>query len=329
MDIENLKRDYNLKVSRFDQLKDEAEYILSNAIKSAKIKIHSILGRVKEFDSFLKKVEMKVADNPFEDINDLVGMRVVCLFRSDILKIGDIIRKEFLIIAEDNKIDGYEVSSFGYQSVHFIVKIKPDYFGPRYNSIKDIQFEIQVRTVSMDAWAIISHYLDYKTDKDVPLNLRKDFYALSGLFYVADTHFELFFQSGMESKEISEKRIAKEGISQDEELNLDTFRAYVKNKIKDHEITKDDKGYSELLNELLNANYKTIREIDDKVNGGWNAFIEYEKNHPPHSEAGRKYNAIGVIRALMTIVDENYYRFRKPKPLKMDNYIKYRNLVKN
>ena len=83
------------------------------------------------------------------------------------------------------------------------------------------------------------------------------------------------------------------------------------------------------MNELLNANYKTIREIDDKVNGGWNAFIEYEKNHPPHSEAGRKYNAIGVIRALMTIVDENYYRFRKPKPLKMDNYIKYRNLVKN
>ena len=80
----------------------------------------------------------------------------------------------------------------------------------------------------------------------------------------------------MESKEISEKRIAKEGISQDEELNLDTFRAYVKNKIKDHEITKDDKGYSELLNELLNANYKTIREIDDKVKEAIRKLGAYE-----------------------------------------------------
>jgi len=58
----------------------------------------------------------------------------------------------------------------------------------------------------MDAWATVSHYLDYKTDADVPLGLRKDFQALSGLFYLADTHFEMFYgatgRSQQETKDL-------------------------------------------------------------------------------------------------------------------------------
>jgi len=55
--------------------------------------------------------------------------------------------------------------------------------------IKKIPFEIQVRTIAQDAWAAISHYLDYKKKSVIPDQLKRDFHALSGLFYVADTHF--------------------------------------------------------------------------------------------------------------------------------------------
>jgi putative GTP pyrophosphokinase len=328
MDVETIKKDYARKSPILRQLREEAEFILLNAIKSNKIKIHNILSRVKELDSFLKKIERKESNTSSEEIVDLVGLRVVCLFRSDIPLIGNIIRSEFSIISEDDRIEGSEVSSFGYQSVHFVVKIKSDYSGPRYNLIKDIPFEIQVRTVAMDAWAIISHYLDYKTDKDVPLTIRKDFYALSGLFYVVDTHFELFYHSSIENRESTERRIIN-GISPSEELNIDTFRAYVKSKIKEHEIPKSDvSGYSEIVNELLSAGYKTIKDIDIAVDRGWHAFIEYENHYPPHSKVGSKYNAIGVVRGLMTIVDENFYKHRKVKPTKLDEYQKYRHLVK-
>jgi len=52
----------------------------------------------------------------------------------------------------------------------------------------------------MHAWSIISHYLDYKTPNAVPSELKRDFNALSGLFYVADQHFEMFFKSSKASR---------------------------------------------------------------------------------------------------------------------------------
>jgi ppGpp synthetase/RelA/SpoT-type nucleotidyltranferase len=71
----------------------------------------------------------------------------------------------------------------------------PDnYTGPRYEDLKGLKAEIQIRTIAMDAWSNVSHYLEYKTPEAAPSSLRKDFYALSALFYLADTHFELFFQ---------------------------------------------------------------------------------------------------------------------------------------
>jgi ppGpp synthetase/RelA/SpoT-type nucleotidyltranferase len=79
-----------------------------------------------------------------------------------------------------------------YQSVHFVGRIHPSRSGPRYDSIKGQRFEIQVRTILMDAWANVSNYLDYKSDRSIPSELRRDFFALSGLFYVAEQHLEPF-----------------------------------------------------------------------------------------------------------------------------------------
>lgn len=324
MNAEELKKEYILKRPLFDHLKGESEFIMNKSIASAGIRIHGISGRVKEFDSFFRKIDRGQLVAPFEDITDLVGLRIVCLLRSDIPVIGNIIRRDFDVVSEDNKIEGNEISSFGYQSVHFIVKIKSCYVGPRYDAVKNIVFEIQLRTVAMDAWAIVSHYLDYKTDKDVPFELRKDFYALSGLFYVADTHFEFLYRSSIESKEKSEIRITNKNVLSNEELNLDTFRAYIKRKIVDHEVPKaDTRGYSELLNELKFAGYKTIKELDVQVDRGMEAFLKYEKEHPPHFKPGSKYNAIGVIRGLMCIVDDQYRKESQP-----GMYDKYRYLVK-
>lgn len=39
-----------------------------------------------------------------------------------------------------------------------------------------LTFEIQVRTLCMHAWAVVSHYLDYKGDWDVPADLKLSLY---------------------------------------------------------------------------------------------------------------------------------------------------------
>src|SRR5207237_2679158 len=105
--------------------------------------------------------------DPLNEIHDTVGIRVVCLFLSDIARVGALIRERFSVLVEDNRIEGTDVSSFGYMSLHFDVTMKQEHKGPRYDSISGLPFEIQVRTIAMDAWANVSHHLDYKSDKDL------------------------------------------------------------------------------------------------------------------------------------------------------------------
>ncbi len=221
MDNETLSQQFQDKKRTFENLETEGLYIIHKALQSTDIKLHSIGSRVKDLQSFLDKAERIQTKKPFEEVHDIVGLRVICLFLSDIDRIGTAIREAFLVVSEDNKIEGSEVSSFGYMSVHFIVTRKKEYSGPRYDHILKIPFEIQVRTIAMDAWANVSHYLEYKSEIDVPTDLRRDFYALSGLFYVADKHFEVFFRSRDESREQMAEAFAKPNLP----ISPDTSRA--------------------------------------------------------------------------------------------------------
>ena len=53
-----------------------------------------IQGRVKEYDSFVRKILRKDIDNP-EEINDLLGLRVICFILSDTKKVNEVIEKNF------------------------------------------------------------------------------------------------------------------------------------------------------------------------------------------------------------------------------------------
>lgn len=175
-----------------------AKYRLFTEISKKKIKIHSLEDRIKTFDSFLDKMKRKKTKEPFREIQDLLGLRIVCLFRSDLYSIRTIIRDIFEVIEEDNKIDNTAANIFGYMGIHFIVKLK-NVSGEDQMPIGDLPFEVQLRTIGQHAWASISEYLYYKQETSVPRNLRRDFYALSGLFHVADSQFEILRKQQLES----------------------------------------------------------------------------------------------------------------------------------
>src|SRR5689334_10659718 len=158
MDYEELMKQFKARVPLFEQLREEASYALSQAIQGSRIKYHSFPSRVKELDSFLEKVRSREAKEaaeaqntdwqPFEAIHDIVGLRVVCLYLSDLNRIAVVIRDTFEVLSENDKIEGAEVSSFGYMSVHFVARMKQAYTGPRYDNIAGLLFEIQVRTIA-------------------------------------------------------------------------------------------------------------------------------------------------------------------------------------
>jgi ppGpp synthetase/RelA/SpoT-type nucleotidyltranferase len=187
IDTDSIIKEYEANSQIYEDLAESVRYELSKKIKG--IKTHSISYRIKKLSSLLDKARRKNIEKPFEQIHDIVGFRIVCLFLTDLDDIKKIIFKEFEVFETDDKVNDMEVNIFGYMSLHLKAKLKSSFESPCGEDIKKILFEIQVRTIAQDAWASISHHLDYKKESVISDQLKRDFHALSGLFYVADTHF--------------------------------------------------------------------------------------------------------------------------------------------
>jgi hypothetical protein len=239
-----------------------------------------------------------VAGAPFDLIEDIAGIRIICLYRSDLEKIEAIIRNNFRVVSSKTMRDQTSLT-FGYMSDHYIVMIPASCSGIRYDSIKNLKCEIQVRTVAMHAWATVSHQLDYKQDVDIPSQFKNDFYALSGIFYVADTLFEQFRNARDESARILVKRTMDKEFNLDYEINLDTMNAFLDWKFPDRK-QYGPSSVSELLSDLTEAQVKTFRELNELIDNNMDWFLEHEAKKPPHGQKGQKFAQIGVIRIILT-----------------------------
>lgn len=305
-----LKTEYESKKEKYSRLKEEIYFSLEQNLKKQEIELHGdIQCRIKEFDSFYSKIiRYEIRDDPFDIIKDVVGIRIICLYRSDLKKIGKLILDNFKIVETDIKSKKISSKEFGYLADHYIVNLSRTCNGPRYDGIKFLQCEIQVKTLLMDAWDSISHHLDYKQEIDIPSKLRRDFYALSGLFYVADTHFELFRDSVKTLKAELQKSVKKDEFDLTQELNLTSLRVYLNSKYKSRE-KNEEKDYSELLKELIEVGYDNFEKLDYNLDRGYVAVLTSEKEKPPTESGGRektKYSDVGIVRATLNYVDPNY-----------------------
>lgn len=320
MDTKKIDNEYNLKIGRYNLLREEALFIIKEKLAETDIKISSIENRIKSKESFVNKAIANEFETPFEKITDILGIRIITLFLSDLEEVVNIIKKSFETISIDDKVNS-TTADFGYMSIHILAKMKNEFKGPRYDNIKDIVFEIQVRTITMNSWANISHYLDYKSDFDIPQNLKRDFYALSGLFYVADQHFELFFNQSKENRKRIDILFEKGNNKYDEEINFDTLNSYLKLKIPDRDNSSSN-NISDVIEELRVCGYNKIQQIEDAFERCWDAFILYEKENPPFDEdEPTTFSDVGVVRVIFEIFDENYRNYRKTSK-KLDRYIK-------
>lgn len=174
---------YNFAMQR---LETELNILLKEyEFKNGYNPVEHIKTRMKSLDSAVKKLDDRgydvSVDNLIRKVYDMIGVRIVCSFLSDVYEIVDLIRgsKQFIIKRENNYID-YPKES-GYRSYHLIVLV-PIHLGER---TEYIEAEIQIRTVAMDFWASLDHKLRYKMVDNVSdeikfgtLECSKDIYEL-------------------------------------------------------------------------------------------------------------------------------------------------------
>lgn len=176
-----------------DGLTMKVEQLLQALLNDEGIR-YSIESRTKIFDSLKDKIVRKNIQNIREELTDLSGLRIILYYKSDIEKVEEIIKSNFLI-DNSNSIDKatlLEINEFGYLSVHYIAKINAQRANlPEWKIYKDLKMEIQVRTILQHAWASISHEISYKKKQDLPRELGRKLSILAGLFELADDQFEI------------------------------------------------------------------------------------------------------------------------------------------
>jgi len=177
----------------YEKLKDVVVYDLNQVLRERDLntKIHGgVISRVKDVDSFRGKIANKNYPDPLANTRDLLGVRIVCLYPSVLEDIDKVINETFTVVRYEDKGKGAEPELWRYSSIHYDCQLPENCSGLRYDDIKGLVFEIQDRTILQDTWATVEHKLGYKSEKQIPDELKREFSALAGLFHVADQRFQ-------------------------------------------------------------------------------------------------------------------------------------------
>lgn len=146
--------------------------------------IEQVNGRVKTISSILEKAQKKqIPLNEIEEkVEDIAGIRIICQFVEDIQKVVEIINKrtDMRIKSEKDYISHRKES--GYRSYHLIII----YTVQTLRGTKEIQAEIQIRTLAMNFWATIEHSLQYKYKQNIPEHIRTRLTTASEAIVVLD-----------------------------------------------------------------------------------------------------------------------------------------------
>jgi putative GTP pyrophosphokinase len=59
---------------------------------------------------------------------------------------------------------------------------------------KELQVEIQIRTIAMDFWAALEHQLHYKTRCEVPLSLKEELKECAEIIALTDLRMQDIYQ---------------------------------------------------------------------------------------------------------------------------------------
>jgi putative GTP pyrophosphokinase len=271
-DIQKLEAEYRVLRPSLDRFLISVTRILSGALQPQKnILAVSVQSRVKDWDSIVEKLERKPRLlRGITELSDLVGLRVIVLFRPDVHVAREIIRGTFDVTEEDDKHLKLGQTQFGYVSLHFAVTFSNDWLSTHelfeYSSL-DLCGEIQLRTLAEHHWAAAEHALQYKQIANLPPELQRDLTRLAAQLEGIDLEFERI----VKSKAAYQRKAARAQVLTVDLLELLLDRVLpAKNKIA-------EEPYASLMDDLVHFGFVRPKQLSDLLMTHASAVIEEDE----------------------------------------------------
>lgn len=216
---EALLEQYREQLPLLEQLSKEVYNQLRQVLHEQAVELSGIECRVKTESSLAGKLERK-GDKyaSLEDITDLVGLRIITFYTDDVDKVAAIVQQLYEV-DWSNSVDKrklHELTSFGYNSLHYICRLKGG----------KIPFEIQMRTALQHVWSAIEHDIGYKGAVKLPPEYRRQFSRLAGMLELADDEFSRL-RTTMTEYRRQVQALVKSGKLDEVLLSTDSFRSYL------------------------------------------------------------------------------------------------------
>ena len=199
--LQQLHQRYQEFCTRYPNAAADFLGAIEDVLSDAGLTYDHVTARVKEWRSLRSKSRKRRPDgmlmypHPWQDIHDLIGVRVTTYHSTEIPRIIEALTEVFEVRRSVDKTAQTRVSgSFGYGSHHLILRVPPARATPVLQAYAGREFEVQIRTVLQHAWAEFEHDIRYKrrgnTGKLAP-EVDRAFTLAAGLIELADQQFDL------------------------------------------------------------------------------------------------------------------------------------------
>src|SRR5690349_1424144 len=152
-----------------------------------------IEARVKTWDSISAKLAQRAKPyRTFRELQDLVGVRVVVAFSTDLAEARRAIASAADIVRAYDTSHRLSEDQFGYSAAHYVVKLRGV---DTEASLSDMVAEVQLRTAAQHLWAQASHIFQYKSSEGTPPALRRAVNRIAALLEIVDAEFVRLVQA--------------------------------------------------------------------------------------------------------------------------------------
>ncbi len=259
-EYDDIEKDANAFLKK---LRDELiELLLRNSIVA-----NIVESRVKEWKSIIRNIKEKgLVVDKIINIEDLIGIRLIFLFKLDIQKAGKIIEDKLFLIEKKVMSARLGIDQFGYQSDHYKVKLSKDYLRlDTWNIFRKFRAEIQVSTLAQHIWTAVSSKYDYHSERNPSEEISRSLALLSAKLEEVDRDIEGIDKDRQEYREQIHKDLKEKSVIRyTAQLDIDLldfalqFWLPSKNRIE-HEF------FNDLLKELKSFNITTIKDLYDLI----------------------------------------------------------------